>query len=269
MKTIDMHRHNGDPEEVEKSRALWDSLGYTHVCHSGSLSVARDMMKRYPGYAIGFAYVKMDDGPWDWRNDELGRTRAIAVDEIDRYKDEGFKGLKVIFTREPYSHDRYLPYYERAQQIGLPVLFHTGWVSGGAPQCRRVQENYRPVYLQTIAGLFPDLKILCAHLGGWQFSQEAVIAMWKHPNVYADLCGYTMYRFPTSHFRQLFCNVPPAHPEAEPVLNTDIFGKLVYGTDNDDEGIHAFYQRLMQDLDVPQDIQEKIYYQNMAEILGV
>jgi len=268
VNVIDMHRHDGDEDEVAEKRELWDSLGYTHVCYSGNLAHIRELMARYPGYAIGFAHLKMDDGPFYWRNPEVGRTQAVPVDEIDRYKDEGFRGLKVIFADEPYSHEKYFPYYERAQQLGMPVLFHTGWVSGSATLCVRRHENYRPVYVQSIASNFPDLPLIIAHLGGWQFSKEAVIAMWKHPNVYADLCGATMYRFPTSFYRDLFCFVPPGHPEAAVEPEWNIFGKLVYGTDNDDD-LLAFYQRLFDELGTPESVREKILWKNMAGLLGL
>ena len=267
MKIIDMHRHNSDPDEVEKLRTQWDALGYAHVCYSGNLADLREQMARYPGYVIGFAYLKMDDGSVPWRNPELSRDARIAVDELDRYQEQGFRGLKVIYTQKPYSHPDYFPYYERAQKLGMPILFHTGWVSGGPSGPVRRHENYRPVYLQTIASNFPELNVICAHLGGWQFSMEAVVAMWKHPNVYADLCGATMYRRPTAYFRDLFCLTPPAQPEQPPELDLDIFGRLVYGTDNCDEEIFGFYQRLFKALNVPQAVQEKVYWGNMAALL--
>lgn len=268
MKVIDIHRHDREPEEVEQKRAQWDSLGYAHVCYSGNLEFIRALMKCYPGYVIGFAYLKMDDGPFNWRNDEEGRTERVPVEQIDRYREEGFRGLKVIYTDKAYSDADYFPYYERAQKLKMPILFHTGWVSGRRAPCVPRHENYQPVYLQTIASNFPELRIIGAHFGGWQFSEEAVIAMWKHPNVYCDLCGGTVRARPVSWYRELFSMLPAEDPEGEPELNLSIFGKFVYGTDNND-GIMNFYRYLFRELNIPEDLQHDIFYNNMAKALGL
>lgn len=268
MNVIDVHRHNAEIDEVAQNREAWDSLGYRYVCYSGSNAFIRDLMKRYPDYVIGLAHPKMDNGPFYWRNDDAGLTQAMPPDEIERFREQGFRGLKVIYTAKPYSHPDYFPYYERAQALNMPVLFHTGWVSGGHEHLIRFQENYQPVYLQTIAGHFPELPVIGAHFGGWQFSEQAVIAMWKCPNVYFDLCGGTVCRQPMSFYRDLFSLVPLDDPEAEPAIDLSIFGKLVYGTDNGD-GIMAFYRRLLRELNIPEAVQQDIFYNNMARVLAL
>lgn len=268
MKIIDVHRHYKDFDEIAKNRKLWDSLGYTHLCYSGNLDGIRKLMKCYPDYIIGFAYLKMDKGPFFWRNQNIGQEAPINLDEIDRYKDEGFRGLKVIYTEKPYSHNDYLPYYERAEKLNMPILFHTGWVDNTWEYCRPMQENYRPVYLQTIAGIFPKLKIICAHFGGVQFSQEALIAMWKHPNIYADLSGETIRRMPSSYLKNLFTLFPAIKTNVVPEIDMSIFRKFVYGSDNCDSMLEI-YKRIFQELQAPPEVQERIFYKNMAYILNV
>jgi predicted TIM-barrel fold metal-dependent hydrolase len=47
-------------------------------------------------------------------------------DAVDRFVEQGFRALKSISNSYPYDHDTYWPLYERADQLRLPILFHTG-----------------------------------------------------------------------------------------------------------------------------------------------
>lgn len=266
---IDIHTHWAKVEQVQERRALWDSLGCRHICVSGNLRATCELMKQYGDYVIGFAYLKMDGDRPGWWNPELPLS-AVSVDEIDRYREQGFRALKVICTAKPYSHEEYYPYYERAEKLGMPILFHTGWVI--IPDQRH--ENFRPVYLQSIASTFRELKIIGGHLGGWQFSTEAVAAMWKHPNVYFDLSGGTMVRQGLEFYRNLFSLVPAGKIGAQPQLDMDIFSKLIFGSDSmagSDvyEEMIRFHQHLMRELNIPEPVQRKIYYENAANLLGL
>lgn len=49
----------------------------------------------------------------------------------------------------------------------------------------------RPIYLDTIARAFPDLKIIGAHLGNPWYQEAAEVARWN-PNVFFDLTGSTL-----------------------------------------------------------------------------
>ena len=268
MKVIDIHTHWGTAAEIEQRRPLWDSLGCRHICVSGNLQATAEMISQCGDYVVGLAYLKMDSGADELWNPELP-VSAVGVDEIDRYREQGFRGLKIICTAKPYSHEDYYPYYERAEKLGMPILFHTGWAI--VPNQR--QENFRPVYLQSIASTFRELKIIGGHLGGWQFSAEAVAAMWKHPNVYFDLSGGTMVRQGLGFYRDLFSLVPPGEIGAEPQLDMDIFSKLMFGSDgmlgfDVLEEMIRFYEYLMRELEIPETVQRKIYYENAAKLLG-
>ena len=269
MEVIDIHTHWARAEQIKDLRVAWDGLGCKHVCVSGNLRDTRELMKQCGDYVIGFAYLKMDGDRAGMWNPELPLA-AVGVDEIDRYREQGFRGLKVICTAKPYSHEAYYPYYERAEKLGMPILFHTGWVI--APDQRH--ENFRPVYLQSIASTFRDLKIIGGHLGGWQFSAEAVAAMWKHPNVYFDLSGGTMLRQGLEFYRSLFSLVPPWQIGAQPEVDMGIFSKLIFGSDgmvgfDAFEEMIRFHQYLMRELNIPESVQRKIYYENAAMLLGL
>jgi predicted TIM-barrel fold metal-dependent hydrolase len=268
MKIIDAHRHYESFDEIAQKRKLWDSMGYQYLCYSGNLNGIKELKKCYPSYIIGFAYLKMDNGPFYWRNQDIKDQNPITLEDINRYRDEGFKGLKVIYTEKPYSHDDYLPYYERAEKLDMPILFHTGWVDNGWEHCKPHQENYHPIYLQTIAGFFPKLKIICAHFGGVQFSYEALLGMWKHPNIYSDLSGETMRRMPSLFLQNLFNLLSIDNISNPPELDMTIFQKFVYGSDNSDSML-SVYQKIFTDLKIPEEVQECIFYKNMAKMLDL
>lgn len=118
-------------------------------------------------------------------------------DEIKRLKDLGFDGLKSIYPGKPYNHPDWFPFYERAEREKMPILFHTGSVSNPPrPVDREFWTKYspdadgmRPIYLDIIAKLFPDLVLIAGHFGSELWRNEAMDVIYNHRNVYADLSG--------------------------------------------------------------------------------
>ena len=118
-------------------------------------------------------------------------------DGITRLKDMGFEGLKSIYPGKPYNHPDWFPFYEKAEKEKMPILFHTG---NAANPPRPVNRDYwtryspdadfmRPIYMDIIAKLFPDLILIMAHFGGELWRNEAFDMVYNHANVYADLSG--------------------------------------------------------------------------------
>jgi predicted TIM-barrel fold metal-dependent hydrolase len=98
----------------------------------------------------------------------------------------GMKGLKLYPPAGFYPFDPVCePLYQRALEYGVPVLFHTGFA---APGLRA--EYARPIYLDTVAHDFPDLKIVMGHTGYIQAGawwHEAVGVATYKPNVHLEL----------------------------------------------------------------------------------
>ncbi len=251
MRVINCHAHFHGPDEVEEKRELWDSFGYTKVCMSMPNDDVIQLARRYPGYIVAFYRLDLDrEGP----------------DAVDRAREEGFAGLKFIGPDHPYAHEPYFPVYERAQGLGMPALFHTGFLSMEMRRGIR-QENLRPVYLITIASHFPRFRMVGAHLGN-QWPMEAVEALSTCDNVWYDMSGGTIRNYPASWFRWLFERVERNQTGAAPQVDMKLVGKLVFGSDNPDDTME-FYQNFMAALDVPSEIQERVYYRNAEEWLGL
>ena len=85
-----------------------------------------------------------------------------------------------------YPNDPMLyPLYEAAQELGLPVMFHTGLSVFKGSRLKYGD----PIFYDDIAVDFPDLKIVMCHGGRDCWYKEAVTVARLHENVYIDVAG--------------------------------------------------------------------------------
>jgi len=95
----------------------------------------------------------------------------------------GLRGLKLDPAMQQFrpSDRAAYPVYEKAQELGIPVLFHAGmsWAPGSR------LEFGQPLLFEPIAVDFPKLNIVLAHLA-WPWVTEAVALALKYPNVHLD-----------------------------------------------------------------------------------
>jgi uncharacterized protein len=75
--------------------------------------------------------------------------------------------------------------YERAAQLGVPILFHTG--TSVFPGARNKYGD--PLDLDDVAVDFPRLTIVMAHGGRPLWMDRAFFLLRRHPNVYMDISG--------------------------------------------------------------------------------
>jgi uncharacterized protein len=110
--------------------------------------------------------------------------KESALDDLTRAVEElGLRGLKLApGMQEFYPDDRqYFPLYERAAELGIPILFHAGmsWEPGS-----RLKYG-QPMRFEDVAAEIPQLKIVMAHLA-WPWVLEAVALCLKYRNLYLD-----------------------------------------------------------------------------------
>jgi hypothetical protein len=107
------------------------------------------------------------------------------VSEIDLRRSEGAAGIKLHPADQRfYPHDRLLwPVYERAQETGLPVLFH----SGAGAYARGPADYAHPKHFPEVLVAFPRLTVVMAHLAFGDFAACAELAG-AHDNVSFDCC---------------------------------------------------------------------------------
>ncbi len=131
--------------------------------------------------------------------------------ELERLvREENFRGVKLYPTYQYfYPNDvRLYPLYAKAQELGVPVLLHTG--SSVFPASRLKYGD--PLYLDDVAVDFPDLTIVMAHSGRpFWYDRAYALARFRR-NVYMEIAG-----LPPARLLRYF-------PELERVADKVIFG---------------------------------------------
>lgn len=113
---------------------------------------------------------------------------ARPADVVRRCASElRMRGLKLYPTYQYfYPNDAMLyPVYAVAQELGLPVMLHTG-----SSVFRGARLKYGdPLFLDDVAVDFPELKILLVHGGRGFWYDRAAFLTRLHANVYLEISG--------------------------------------------------------------------------------
>ncbi len=140
-----------------------------------------EWVRQHPTRFAGLATVDLD-------------RPMVAVRELRRrVRDDGFVGLRMLpwLWGVPPTDRRYYPLFAECVELGVPFctqVGHTGPL--------RRSETGRPIpYIDEIALDFPELVIVCGHVG-YPWTEEMVAVARKHENVYIDTSAYTT-RAPT------------------------------------------------------------------------
>jgi len=251
---IDGHAHLfAEKSYPEKLLRQYDKLGIDMVCVSGlgdifNLATNEDVekaFKAHPDRIVGFGFFR------------LGRDKVSLVKQ---FHDRGFKGVKVTCPTSHYDDDRFLPVYAKAEELGMPVLFHLGIVTTAPGRRDDVTSRWmRPMHFDRLAHLFPDLPLIGAHLGCPWYAEMAELPRF-HKNVYIDLTGkLTGWR---AHLSPKDIKHLLWYPGA--------FECLLFGTDvHYTEAKQALDQdvKLYKALKTPKKIRDGIFYKTMARLL--
>lgn len=99
----------------------------------------------------------------------------------------GFKGLKLYPTYQLFypNEAKIYPLYAKAQELDIPVLFHTG---SSVFKGSRLKYG-DPIYIDDVAIDFPKLMLLQAHCGRPFWYEKALALSQLHENVYMEISG--------------------------------------------------------------------------------
>ena len=145
--------------------------------HCGNDKVL-EVAKHYPGFIEPFAYCRPDLGP----------------DQVKRFKDAGFTGLKFLNPIADYDSPEFFPVYAEAEKLGMPCFFHVGVIARYNPQDLRDPRmistpcRMKPSMLDTIASQFHSLQIIAGH-PGFPWCNEMYESLWFYPNIKCSICG--------------------------------------------------------------------------------
>lgn len=167
----------------------------THECHkvtenyrSANCAEVLETARRYPGFILPFGYLNWHKGP----------------EQVDQLKEAGFFGLKAIRPVKNYDDESYYPLYERAEQLEMPILFHVGIIAKRTrelltdPRYSPGPIRMRPSMLDTIAAIFPKLKIIQGHMGV-PWCNELFESLWYYPNIYCSVNGMIDWKWLIDH----------------------------------------------------------------------
>ncbi len=177
----------------------------------------------------------------------------FLTDHLDRELErlivkEHFRGVKLYPTYQFfYPNDaRIYPLYAKAQELGIPVLLHTG--SSVFPASRIKYGD--PLYLDDVAVDFPELNIVLAHSGRPFWYDRAFALARFRPHIYMELSG-----LPPSRLMRYF-------PELERVGDKVIFGSDWPSVPTLKENVAA-----IRALPISEEVKTKILGGNAARIL--
>ncbi|HOK79769.1 MAG TPA: amidohydrolase family protein [bacterium] len=231
----------------------WQEKGYY-----GNEDVLK-AMKKYPDIIVGMGHI------------EIGGPYFDKPEKVDRLKELGFSGLKFISPDAPYGHEKFYPFYERAEKLNMPIIFHVGIVSVG-PTDRLYGVNsefMRPFSLDPVCRYFPDLKVILAHPGE-PYHNESLTLIEFHKNAFLCLSGGSGSDFHINKIIKLFSGINGANKK-NPDENFALFyfKKTVFGTDNPPASLWIKQSNKILDyFEIDNETRKLYYWKNAASIFG-
>ena len=138
------------------------------------------LVKRFPDRFDGLVSVDL-------------RDPVAALRVLREYVCEhNFKGLRVVqwLWELPCTHPLYYPLLAACVELDVPVCLQVGHTGP-----LRSSESGRPAHIERIALDFPDLKIVCGHIG-YPWTTEMIAVATKFDNVFIDTSAYAPRRYP-------------------------------------------------------------------------
>lgn len=182
---VDAHMHVGGPPErrasADQMAELMADCGIDRAVvfpapdlFPKNEAMARDTA-RHPDKFILFA----------WLNPHAGKDAVLELERLVR--DYGFQGIKlqpVLHAFYP-THKAVRPLMDRASELGLPVVIH----SGDAPFSL-------PWEIGDLAELYPNTTIIMAHMGlrPMNYVEGAIRVAGRYPNIILDVTAMNYYR---------------------------------------------------------------------------
>jgi predicted TIM-barrel fold metal-dependent hydrolase len=180
----------------------------------------------------------------------VGRARRLVTEHGAR----GFKFHPSLQGFAPNDPSLY-PLYAAIEELGVPVVFHTGQtgIGAGLPGGRGIKLRLSdPMLIDDVAADFPGLTVILAHPSvPWQ---DSAISIATHKaNVYIDLSGWSPKYFPPQLVRN---------------MNSLLQDKVLFGTDypllTPERWLRDFDQ-----LDLKPGVRPKVLKENAIRMLGL
>jgi predicted TIM-barrel fold metal-dependent hydrolase len=194
-----------------------------------------EMVSQYPDRFAGVAAVNLE-------------KPVEAVRELERaVKELGFKALRVVpwLWNRPPNDKFYFPLYVKCIELDIPFCTQVGHTGPLMPS-----ETGRPIpYLDEVALIFPELKIVGGHIG-YPWTDEMIGLAWKHENVYIDTSAYLPRYYP---------------PQLIHYIKTYGREKVLFGTNFPQLSLEKCVEQV-RELGLPEDIQARFLGENAIRV---
>lgn len=232
--TVDDMVRSMDEAGVELAALLAFDCETTHGWKVPNEMVA-DLVAQRPDRFVGFASVDPN-------------KHRLAVEELEHaVRDLGMRGLKLHPpTQHFYPNDRaHYPLWAKAEELGIPVLVHTGHNQSGG----RMQYG-DPTHLDEVALDFPNLRLILAHFG-FPWVNQAISVTWIRRNCYLELSGWSPKYIPDTVWKYAKGIFPD---------------RVLFGTDAPVMTAQRWL-RDFEEIQLPEDVKRKILYTNSRRLL--
>lgn len=166
--------------------------------------------------------------------------------DIKHLMELGLKGVKLHPDIQHFKIDDYrcLKIYEKCEELGLPILMHTG---------DHRYDFSNPNRMLPVMEIYTGLTVIGAHLGGWSVWEEAAEKLSGLPNFYVD-CSSSLYALSAD--------------KAKSIIRTYGADKVLFGTDYPMWEPKKELERLFA-LGLTEEEYRKILSENAAGLLGI
>jgi len=261
-RVIDMHQHLVGPNTADAMAEHYATLGVEKVVlqalpprrEPGNNEAVLAAHRKYPDLFVPFVGFDLDE---------------MKPEDLERFKGEGFVGIKFIGPAKPYNDPAYFPVYEKATELGMPGLYHLGIVANRGAWASCDSNLMRPIYLDHIARSFPEFRIIGAHLGNPWYEEATMSCRWN-PNLFFDLSGSTLKKKTPEFLGSLLWWTPTTAYKSPD--RTWAWEKIVFGSDVNYPQVCDVmhdYEMLMRALNLHPELQEAVWYGTAAKILGL
>ena len=173
-----------------------------------------------------------------------------ALQTLRKYvKGCGFKALRIVqwLWELPCTHALYYPLLAECVDLDIPICLQVGHTGP-----LRSSETGRPSHIERIALDFPELKIVCGHIG-YPWHIEMIACATKFSNVYIDTSAYKPNRYPDELIK---------------FMKTNGKHKVMFGTNYPMITPEACLQQLSE-LALDQEHKELFLYKNADRVFGL
>ncbi|MFX1446325.1 MAG: amidohydrolase family protein [Promethearchaeota archaeon] len=158
--------------------------------------------------AMDFGLAKAGEPPWSieeinqWIANQTNEfsDRLVSLCAVDPRRGKkaikllekavfewNMKGVKLHPTAGFYPDTpEFFPFYEKCVELDIPIHSHVAALTPALVEAKYAD----PIYLDTIAANFPELKIILIHFGGTTWTKKCVEIMCSRPNVYAEISSH-------------------------------------------------------------------------------